>query len=269
MLDIWNGQIPGYKKTDDFAPLLKKYLLDTEKVKKSVLIFPGGGYTHRAEHEGKEVAQFLNKNGFNAFVLHYRVAPYRFPYPLLDALRAVKYIRSNADKWKVNKNKIAVMGFSAGGHLASIVGTNNDLYRNIYREKLKDYSFDQDLVEAENSMVNAQILAYPVISAGKFAHQGSVDNLLGNSPSQKLLDLFSTEKNICKKTAPGFIWHTADDASVPVENTILFCRALSEANINFESHIFPQGRHGLGLAAENEYVSKWSDLVLDWLDEVL
>lgn len=267
MIDIWNGEIPGYAETDDFAPALEKYFLTDNKKNESVLILPGGGYTHRAEHEGKDVAEFFNENGYNAFVLHYRVAPYKFPYPLLDALRAVKYIKSKADEWQINKDKIIIMGFSAGGHLASMVGTNNDLYRDIYRRELKKHKFNQDSVEVENSLIAAQILSYPVISAGKFAHQGSVDNLMGESPSQKLLNIFSTEKNICAKTAPAFIWHTADDASVPVENSLLFCRALSKEKIDFESHIFPKGRHGLGLAVENKYVSRWTDLLLDWLNE--
>lgn len=267
MIDIWNGEIPGYVETDDFAPALENYLLKDKNKDKSVLIFPGGGYTHRSEHEGKDVAEFFNKNGYNAFVLHYRVTPYKFPYPLLDALRAVKHIKSKADEWHLNKNKIIIMGFSAGGHLASMVGTNNDLYRDIYRRELKKHKLNQVSVENENSLVNAQILSYPVISTGEFAHQGSVDNLMGKSSSQKLLEIFSTDKYVCARTASTFIWHTADDASVPVENSLLFCRALSKEKINFESHVFPKGSHGLGLAVENEYVSKWTDLLLEWLND--
>ncbi|RAK06890.1 acetyl esterase/lipase [Halanaerobium saccharolyticum] len=267
MIDIWNGKIPGYKKTDDFAPALEKYLIKDKKSRGTILIFPGGGYTHRADHEGADVARFLNENGFNAFVLHYRVAPYKFPYPLLDALRAVKYIKSKSEPWQLKRDKPAVLGFSAGGHLASMVGTNNDLYRNIYKKKLNENGFKSDQIEAESSEIEALVLSYPVITAGEFAHQGSVENLLGKSPSQKSLNLFATDKNICAETAPTFIWHTADDASVPVENTIQFSNALSNKKIDFESHIFPNGRHGLGLAADNKYVSRWTDLLLDWLEE--
>ncbi|SFL45909.1 alpha/beta hydrolase [Halanaerobium salsuginis] len=269
MIDIWQNQVPGFKHNlTDPAPGLAKYLIN-QSDRPAILILPGGGYTHRADHEGQAVAEFFNSHGYNAFVLHYRVAPYRYPYPLIDALRAVKYIKAKTDIWQLKKNSLAVVGFSAGGHLAALVGSNNSKYRKVYSQCLKEDNFIADQIEAEDSLINALILGYPVITAGEFSHSGSIENLLGKNPDPGLLADFSIEANICLNTAPTFVWHTAADQSVPVENTLKLCCSLSNYNIEFASHIFPHGGHGLGLAKDNKLASQWQQLAINWLAEFL
>ncbi|MFW5981431.1 MAG: alpha/beta hydrolase [bacterium] len=256
MIDIWEGKIPGYiEGVDDLAPALEPYIIKGQGLKAAVMICPGGGYSHRANHEGVDIARWLNSLGLSAFVLHYRVAPYSYPYPVLDAKRAVRYIRYYARNWLIDTNKICVMGFSAGGHLTSMLGNDFD-YGN---------SDSNDPIERESCRPDAMVLSYPVISFGKYTHRGSRDNLLANNLSDEMIRKFSSEKNVKAGTPPTFIWHTANDNAVPVENTLLFAKALSNAGIPFEAHIFPEGRHGLGMANEKEDVAIWTELCVKWL----
>ncbi|MTI60445.1 MAG: alpha/beta hydrolase [Firmicutes bacterium] len=256
MIDIWDGEIPGYNPDiSDVAPGLEPYIVDNNKLKGVILICPGGGYDHRADHEGRPVAEWLNSLGISAFVLYYRVSPYRYPYPVLDAKRAVRYIRYRCKEWNINPKKICIMGFSAGGHLSSVIGTTFD-YGNID---------SKDPVERESCRPDGMILSYPVISFKEYAHQGSIENLLGPEPEQELLNNLSSEKNVSKNTPRTFIWHTANDNSVPVEDTILLSKVLSKHNIPFETHIFPEGRHGLGMADGVPEVGIWKRLCATWL----
>lgn len=260
MIQFWGDNIPGYDSNinDPKAPFLEPYLLDNGKENSVVIVFPGGGYVKRAVHEGKPVALWLNSIGISSFVLHYRVAPYRYPYPLLDAKRAIKFVRFNSHKFNINPNRIGVLGFSAGGHLACMTATLFD-----YRDENLD-----DPVEKVSSKPDALILCYPVISFTKFHHRGSVVSLLGENPSDELRELLSGENNVSSDTPPTFIWHTADDESVPVENSLFFAQSLRRFNIPFELHIFQSGRHGLGLAENNSEVSIWIELCKNWLKKI-
>ncbi len=255
MIDIWNGEIPGYNPDiEDIAPTLDPYIMTGEEIRGAVLICPGGGYGLRADHEGRPVAEWLNSLGLSVFVLHYRVAPYHYPYPILDAKRAIRYIRYRSNEWNINTEKICVLGFSAGGHLASTIGTNFD-YGDID---------SKDPIERESCRPDAMVLSYPVISFSKYAHQGSINNLLGSNYDKNMIENLSSEKNVTQHTPATFIWHTANDESVPVENTLLFSSALSKHNVPFETHIFAEGKHGLGLAEEKADLAVWTKLCSNW-----
>jgi acetyl esterase/lipase len=241
-------------------PTITEYLPKDKKSDIAIIIFPGGGYGMRAEYEGKDYAEFLAENGHTAFVIDYRVAPHKFPLPLLDARRAIRTVRYNADKYGIDKNKIAVMGSSAGGHLAALVST--------YFEPIEFENVDE--IDKEDFIPNYQILCYPVISLfGKgITHFGSGQNLLGELLPEKCEEL-SPHLIVSKKTPPAFIWHTFADGSVSVKNSLMYAKSLKDYDIPTEMHIFPDGRHGLGLADGDDvvsiHVSQWKKLLLQWL----
>lgn len=241
-------------------PTITEYLPEGKKSDMAIVIFPGGGYEIRAEHEGKDYAEFLSENGYTAFVVDYRVAPHKFPLPLLDARRAVRFVRYYAEKYGIDKNKIAVMGSSAGGHLAALCST--------YYEPIDFENADE--IDNENFIPNYQILCYPVISLfGKgITHFGSGKNLLGELLPERAEDI-SPHLIVSSKTPPAFIWHTFADESVNVKNSLMYANNLKNAKVNAEIHIFPDGHHGLGLALGEDKISKhvfeWSELLLDWL----
>ncbi|TDG00392.1 alpha/beta hydrolase [Paenibacillus piri] len=236
-------------------PTLVPYLAQTAEPAAAVIVCPGGGYARRADHEGEPVALWLNSLGISAFVIHYRVAPYKHPNPLLDAQRAIRTVRSRAGEWNVDKSRVGILGFSAGGHLASSAGTHYDHGR----------PDADDPIEREGCRPDLLILCYPVISFGPYAHAGSRQNLLGEDAEQALVDEMSSENRVTEQTPPAFLWHTADDASVPVENSLLFASALGRNKVPYELHVFESGRHGLGLAAEQPGVRAWPELCADWL----
>lgn len=253
---LWEGVIPYHDgKNDEEVPVITPFLLDRQEKHGAVIVCPGGGYSRRAEHEGAPVAKWLNSIGISAFVLDYRVSPSQHPVPLLDVQRAIKYVRYHAEEWNLDKHKIGVLGFSAGGHLVSTAATQPDIGN-------KNAS---DPIDRENSRPDIAILCYPVISFLQFYHEGSLINLLGENSSEAERLLLSSEMNVSENTPPVFIWHTADDAAVPVENSLIFAQALSKYQIPFEMHIFPNGRHGLGLAEDDPIVGKWTDLCKAWL----
>jgi len=259
MLKLWPNveEIPGYRQ--DFPeeiPHLTPFLLKKEKPHGAVIVCPGGGYHHRAEHEGAPVAEWLNSLGISAFVLHYRVAPYQHPVPYWDARRAIRYVRYHAAEWNLDPEKIGILGFSAGGHLAASTG--------IYFDEGNPKAADP--VERMSSRPGLMVLAYPVIVMdGEFAHQGSRERLLGEAPDPDALARMSLEKNVSANTPPAFLWHTANDASVPVENSLWMAAALSRCRVPFELHVFPEGKHGLGLAPNLPEVAVWKDLCAAWL----
>ncbi len=231
----------------------------------AVVIFPGGGYWGRAEHEGKSYARFLNKHGMGAFVVDYRVHPNRFPLPLLDARRAVRYVRYFADKFGIDKDKIAVMGSSAGGHLVSMLCT--------YREAIEGEGIDD--IDKEDFCPDKQILCYPVINLydEKITHIGSGDALVGDSLKNggdvmKRMRL-SANLNADEKTPEAFIWHTFSDELVDVQNTLQYATRLRQVGVCAEVHIYPYGRHGLGLADEEgriePHVAAWGDALIKWI----
>lgn len=223
----------------------------------AVIIFPGGAYSHRAEHEGKGYAEFLFKQGIAAFVVNYRVAPFKFPLPLLDARRAIRFVRANALKFNINPDKIAVIGSSAGGHLISILSGYHEKIDFEGIDEIDDYSYEP----------NYQIFAYPLLALSNMnvSHFDSIKNLLGE---EKLSEICNLDMTIDMKSAPyTFMWFTSDD-DVNVKNILLYASKLKDLNLPFEMHVFQSGRHGLGLAEEYPHVAQWSKLLMNWLKEI-
>ena len=215
-----------------------------------MVVVPGGGYTHKAAHEGDPVAEMLAGAGVSAYVLDYRVAPCHMCAPLADASRAIRRVRG------LGYEKVAILGFSAGGHLACSAAT-------LYTPGDPEAA---DPLERLSSRPDGFIPCYAVVSFVAYRHQGSLENLLGErAGDQKLLRRFSAELQVTPDTPPAFIWHTCEYASVPVENSVNLAAALARAGVPFELHIFPEGRHGLGLAEAYEDVRQWAPLLQRWL----
>lgn len=250
-LYLWPEGAPGALGNDpEDRPGITPYLLTPSDRRACIVICPGGGYHHRAAHEGEPVARWVNNLGIAAVVLDYRVAPYRHPYPLLDAQRAIRLVRHHASEWGIDPSRVGVLGFSAGGHLASTLGTHYDSGNHSSIDPVERFSSRPDLM----------ILCYPVISFTEHRHLGSIRNLLGPEPPEDLLLSLSNERQVTQDTPPTFLWHTANDPGVPVENSLMFAKALSANEIPFELHVYPSGRHGLGLAAGNPHISTWTEL---------
>jgi len=222
----------------------------------AIIVCPGGGYQHLADHEGAPVARWLNSIGVAAFVLKYRIAPrYHHPAPMLDAARAIRTIRARAAEWGINPGRIGILGFSAGGHVASTAGTHFDAGN----------PQSEDRIERVSSRPDLMVLIYPVITMGAKAHVGSRRNLIGASPEPSLMTLLSNEEQVNSKTPPAFIIHTVDDPVVPVENSMMFAAALQKAGVPYEMHLYQHGPHGFGLGATLEGVSSWPGRCADWL----
>lgn len=254
MIRLWD-KIPGYKVEEPFEPTMTPYLLKDQIKHSAVLVCPGGGYAGRAYHEGEPIAAWLNSIGISVFVLNYRVAPYRYPCPQMDAVRAMQLIRQHSDKYSVYPDKIGILGFSAGGHLAAFTAIHNHVV---------ELTFD-DETGAQSYRPDFMILGYPVITMGNGTHQGSKKNLLGEQPDPALMELCCLENNVASDTPPAFIWHTAEDASVPVENSLMLASSLSKYKVPFQLHIFQTGRHGLGIKYEVPETRNWLFLCEQWL----
>ena len=221
----------------------------------AVVVFPGGGYTGLAKHEGEGYARLLNTFGITAFVVYYRVNPNCFPLPLMDARRAMRFVRANAEKFGINKEKVLAMGSSAGGHLTALLSTYLD-----------DIGEKNDELLNEKFLPNGQILCYPVVSSDEaISHRGSFEHLLAERYSEK--EKFSPDLLVNSTTPPAFIWHTADDPLVPCVNSYRYATALWKEKISCELHVFPKGRHGLGVAPDSPHVAQWTDLLKNWLRE--
>lgn len=254
-IKIWDDCKMPHDVGDGYVPTLDFYLLPGDEVRPVVLVCPGGGYAGRAAHEGKDIALKFNSFGFHAFVVQYRVKPSRYPAGLSDVSRVIRIVRKNAKEWKIRPDAIAVCGFSAGGHLTASSGVFYGRPEVSEGDPLKDISNRPD----------ACILCYPVISSGEFRHSGSFKNLLGEEKEEQLRDQHSAETFVTKETPPTFVWHTVEDAAVPVENAFLFAQALRKNGVPFELHVFPKGKHGLGLAPNDPSVSQWPGLCQQWL----
>jgi len=256
---LWPEGAPGAKGNQpEDIPSIQLYQPAADKATGSaIIVCPGGSYHGLARHEGHDVALWLNSIGVTAVVLKYRLAPkYGHPAPMQDALRAIRTVRAKAAEWKIDPNRIGIMGFSAGGHLASTAGTHFDSGNPNASDPIEKLSSRPDLL----------ILCYPVITMTKpFAHSGSRQNLLGKEPSQELIDLMSNEKQVSDKTPPTFFFHTEDDPGVPVENSFLFAAALRKAKVPYELHIYQTGKHGVGLAQNDPSLSTWPMLLGNWL----
>lgn len=248
---LWEEGAPG-PLTE--TPSITHYELLFPGTRAAVIILPGGGYAMRARHEGEGYANFFSTLGITAFVVDYRVAPAEFPYPLLDARRAIRFVRKNAEKFGIDKDKIAVMGSSAGGHLSALLST--------YRDAIDGEGVDE--LDQEDFIPNAQILCYPVISGDEeIAHTGSYQNLLGTRYKDRMQ--YSPDLLVTKETPEAFIWHTANDGSVNVINSYRYATALRNASVPTEMHIFPNAPHGVGTAQLRPHVAQWMPLLANWL----
>lgn len=259
ILYLWE-EAPG---TYTDVPVLHYYPAEAKTTDATVVIFPGGGYTHLATHEGQGYAEYLNSIGMDAFVCPYRVYPHQFPLPLVDARRSVRYVRANAEKFGINPNKIAVMGSSAGGHLAALVST--------YTAPI-DFE-NTDKIDTMDCMPNASILCYPALHYPDFSLFPELTkntgyyfcfNLLVGDERMDILPSLSPDLLVKDTTPPAFIWHTAEDPIVNVTNSYLYATALRKHNIPCEMHIFPHGGHGLGLAQHMPHIAQWADLMKNW-----
>lgn len=242
--------------------------IDPKRRRPTVVVLPGGAYAFRSRREAEPIALKFLAEDCNAALLEYSVAPTHFPAALLQVAQAVALLREHAEEWNVDTDKIAVCGFSAGGHLAASYGTlwDRDFVRDYYGFKNKEHR------------PNGMILCYAVTSAGYWAHRGSIENLLGDKANDpEMLELVSAEKQVTAATPPAFIWHTFDDGCVPVENAILMAGALAEKKINAEVHIFPHGPHGFSLANETVYgnydgqhseCQAWIDMAVRWIKNI-
>lgn len=256
---LWADGAPGQKGEEAHdVPLLRVYLPEGESSGAAVVVLPGGGYGGLAmDHEGHQIAKWWNRNGVAAFVTTYRHGPhYQHPAPMQDAQRAIRYVRAHADEFKIDRHRVGVMGFSAGGHLASTVSTHFDQGDNS----------SSDVIAQQNSRPDFSVLCYPVISMmDPLAHKGSRRNLLGGEPPKELVNDLSNHLQVTKETPPTFIFHTAEDQAVPVGNAIVYYDALIKNEVNAELHIYQKGRHGVGLAPNDPVLKSWPDRLLDWV----
>jgi acetyl esterase/lipase len=260
VLRLWPENAPGAlgdKPTD--VPSLTPYLPDpANRNGASILILPGGGYGHLADHEGKGYAEWFVAHGVTAYVLKYRLGPaYHHPVMLQDAARALRLVRSYAKRDGLDPARVGVIGSSAGGHLAATLVTQFDAGQ-------PDAA---DPVDRESSRPDLGILCYPVITMGEFTHAGSKLNLLGKNPAPELVTRLSAELSVTSQTPPCFVWSTEEDKTVPVENSLLFASALRKAHVPFSLHIYEKGPHGLGMGRPGKPAPPWTDDLLYWLKE--
>lgn len=276
-ISLWKT-VPNQTKTDEQEiekikrvksisnvqiPTITAYFAPKEiNTQRAIIICPGGGYGNLSiDYEGTEFATWLNSKGINAFVLKYRLPKsnsiiIKHKAPLQDAQRAVRIVRFFAEKWNIDTSKIGLLGFSAGGHLVSTVGTHfNSL---VYKQ--------QDSIDLVSARPNFMGLIYPVISMkDSVTHKGSRLNLLGKNPSEKLKNHFSNELQVRETTPPTFLVHATDDKAVSVKNSILFYEALTNKNIPVELHIYPFGGHGFGFGKNKKTLNNWPQLFADWV----
>lgn len=262
---LWPDLAPGQAGQDDGdVPELWVRLVAADQPTAGVVILPGGGYGgHALDHEGHQFAEWFASIGISSAICTYRLRGkgnsgngYGHPFPMLDAQRAIQTLRGNAAAWNLDPQRIGVIGFSAGGHLASTVST-----KFVEPERLSE-----DLIARVSSRPDFAILCYPVIGLGKpYTHQGSQRNLLGDDPDPQLLKSLSNEAQVSRLTPPTFLFHTAADRAVPVENSSAYFQACRQHGVPVELHVFPAGRHGLGLAAGVPGAEQWPQLCADWL----
>jgi acetyl esterase/lipase len=256
---LWPDGAPGAAGTaDEDKPSLAPFVVPQGRgTGTAVVVCPGGGYAHLSmDKEGEQIARWLNSIGVTAFVLKYRLGPkYHHPVELGDAQRAIRTVRYKAAEYRLMPDRIGIMGFSAGGHLASTAGTHFD----------KGNDSAPDPIDRVSSRPDFLVLCYPVITFGQFAHRGSEQMLLGNEPDPKLVESLSNELQVTAQTPPTFLFHTTEDRTVPVENSVMFYSALRKAGVPAEIHIYERGPHGVGLAQTDEALSTWPARLADWL----
>ena len=256
---LWSGGAPGAQGSEEKdIPTLTPWIAKNPNGK-AIIVCPGGGYGALAvDHEGKQIAQWLNSQGISAFVLRYRLGPkYRHPAMIHDAQRALRTVRFRAAEFQVNPAKIGIMGFSAGGHLSATAATHFDAGN----------AASADPIDRVGSRPDFAVLAYPVITFTDepYVHKGSRRNLLGDNPDAKLVDNLSNELAVTRDTPPCFLFHTDADSAVPPENSVLFYLALRKHGVPAELHIYEKGPHGVGLAWSDIALSSWPARLADWL----
>lgn len=261
-IKLWENGAPGTPATkpqDEPILSMTPPASSAVTVPTAVIVLPGGGYGGLAmDHEGSQIADWYNKMGVTAFILKYRMhgTGHMHPVPMMDGQRAIRTVRARAKEWNIDPNHIGVMGFSAGGHLTSTLGTHFDAGK----------PESEDAIERVSSRPDFLILCYPVITTNpEYTHKGSIHNLLGPNPDPALLENLSNEKQVTAQTPPTFIFQTTEDTAVPAENCIGFYLALHKAGVPAEMHIFESGPHGVGLAKERGATSKWPELCQEWL----
>jgi len=261
VIPLWSAGAPDAKGTaENDIPTLTISLPPKDKANgAAVIVCPGGGYGGLAfGYEGVDVAKWLNDHGVAGFVLKYRHrgTGYGHPTPLGDAQRAIRLVRAEAKKYGVNPSRIGILGFSAGGHLASTAATHFDAGN----------AAAKDPIDRASSRPDFAILCYPVISfTTEHTHKGSRKNLLGEDPDPKLVESYSNELQVTPETPPTFLWHTDGDTGVVPENSVLFYLALRKAKVPAELHVYEQGKHGLGLAAGAIGAESWPAQCIDWM----
>jgi acetyl esterase/lipase len=259
VIPLWEHGAPGALGTADAdTPTLSIHRAARAATGTGVIVAPGGGYSGLAmDHEGRQVAAYLNAMGVAAFVLKYRLGPkYHHPIELGDAQRALRLVRARAKEFGVLPDRIGMMGFSAGGHLTATAGTHFDSGK----------ADAPDPIDRVSSRPDFLILGYPVISFDPaLVHAGSMRNLLGEKPDPKLVELLSNELQVTAQTPPTFLFHTNADTAVPAENSVRFYLALRQAKVPAEMHIFETGPHGVGLALADPALNAWPVLLTNWL----
>lgn len=266
-MPLWPDGVPGVTTAnpgEGDTPELFLTRVESDTPTAGVVILPGGGYHGLAiGHEGYEIAEWFHSMGISSVICTYRVRGkgndgegYGHPNPMMDAQRAIQTMRANSKKWNVDPERIGVMGFSAGGHLCSTVST-----------KFKDGKPNaKDPVERVSSRPNFSILCYPVIAFDKpYTHKGSQRNLLGDDAPEELVASLSNETQVTKNTPPTFLFHTAEDRAVPVENSVQYFLGCQKAGVPAELHVFPKGRHGVGLGKDQKGAQQWPELCKQWL----
>lgn len=254
---IWSGPAPTSVGEED-ADRPTVTVFRPEGADGSVMIIlPGGGYIFHADYEAEPIARWLGGLGVTGIVLKYRLAPrYRHPAPFQDACRAVRLVRARAEQWGLDPNRVGVMGFSAGGHLAAHVAT-------------KGGAADRqaaDEVDRQRSRPDLCVLLYPVITfCSASSHAKSPEYLLGAAPTPAQVEELSVERHVTGATPPTFIYHASGDDNVPVTNAILFAEALRGAGVPFEMHLYDRVAHGVGLAESDPVLRTWPGLCATWM----
>ena len=259
-IPLWENAAPGAQGTEDREiPTITVYpAYGSQRTGTAVVVAPGGGYVGLAmNHEGRQVANYLNALGVTAFVLKYRLGPrYHHPVELGDAQRAIRLVRSRAQEFAVRPDRVGMMGFSAGGHLTSTAGTHFDAGNPEAADPIDRASCRPDFL----------VLGYPVISfTAPYTHQGSKRALLGDNPDPKVVEDLSSELRVTAQTPPTFLFSTTGDTGVPAENSISFYLALKKAGVPAEMHIFEKGPHGVGLDLQDPALGMWPVLLGNWL----
>lgn len=281
IIPLWpNDKIPNHIKSDEKEmhknegiliiskvqePTIEVYLpAERNATGEAMLIFPGGGYGVLAyDWEGTDIAKFLNGKGIAGIVVKYRLPSDKSQknkhfVPLIDAQRAMRLVRSKAKMYHIDPGKIGIIGFSAGGHLASTLGTH---FNEIVYEPV-------DAADAFSARPDFMALGYPVISFGPSTHSGSKKNLIGEDPKSEMEEHFSNEKQVTSNTPPTFLIHATDDEAVPVENSLLFYQALKDKGVSATMLIYPKGRHGFSLARKDIHLRGWTERMFEWIESL-